>query len=127
MKPNPTTGLHHVALFVKNFSECVDFYTRLIGMKIIWQPDADNVYLTSGNDNLALHRAPSNFEANKQQRLDHLGFFLRDHEDVDSWYNYLVSEGIEIKAKPKEHRDGTRSFYCSDPDDNVLQMIYYPL
>ena len=30
-------------------------------MKIVWRPDADNLYLSSGSDNLALHRAPQDF------------------------------------------------------------------
>ncbi|TAK78370.1 MAG: VOC family protein [Gammaproteobacteria bacterium] len=126
-KPNPTAGMHHVALFAKNFAACVHFYTELLGMKIIWQPDADNVYLTSGNDNLALHRAPADFAPGRFQHLDHLGFFLHTREDVDEWHDYLRAHEVEIKAAPKDHRDGTRSFYCADPDGNVVQMIYYPL
>jgi len=126
MKQPPTTiGLRHVALFAKNFIACVDFYTKILGMKIVWQPDEDNVYMSSGDDNLALHRAPAGFIGeDKQQRLDHLGFFLRAREDVDSWHEYLVACKVEIKAKPKDHRDGTRSLYCADPDGNVIQFIY---
>ena len=33
------------------------FYMDLLGFDVEWEPDADNVYLTSGTDNLALHRA----------------------------------------------------------------------
>lgn len=126
-KPNAHTGLHHVALFVENFDACVHFYTNILGMKIIWQPDADNVYLTSGNDNLALHRAPDDFSPAKHQHLDHIGFFLTAKEDVDQWHDYLRTNNVVIKAAPKDHRDGTRSTYCADPDGNVVQMIYYPL
>ena len=32
------------------------FYVDLLGFEIEWEPDADNVYLSSGHDNLALHR-----------------------------------------------------------------------
>lgn len=126
-KPKPTAGLHHVALYSNHLEQCVQFYTELMGMRVIWQPDADNVYLTTGSDNFALHRAPENFVADKNQRLDHIGFFLNDREEVDTWHDYLVANGVEIKAKPKDHRDGTRSFYCADPDGNVVQVIYYPL
>ncbi len=125
-KPNPTAGLRHVALFVKNFSECGYFYTELLGMQLVWQPDEDNLYLSSGTDNLALHRAPLDFSPAKHQHLDHLGFFLKEREDVDTWHEYLKSHQVEIAAAPKDHRDGTRSFYCKDPDGNVVQMIYYP-
>ncbi len=125
-KPKPTAGMHHVALFVKNFAECAHFYTELLGMKVMWQPDADNLYLTSGNDNLALHRARADFAPGKDQHLDHLGFFLKERQDVDHWHAYLQANKVEIKAAPKDHRDGTRSLYCADPDGNVVQLIYYP-
>ncbi|OGT61695.1 MAG: glyoxalase [Gammaproteobacteria bacterium RIFCSPHIGHO2_12_FULL_45_12] len=126
-KPTPTAGLHHVALYIKNLTECVHFYTALLGMRIIWQPDADNYYLTSGSDNLALHRAPRDFDTDQQKRLDHIGFFLTAPEQVDEWHTYLKEHDIAILAAPKNHRDGTRSFYCADPDGNAVQLIYYPL
>jgi catechol 2,3-dioxygenase-like lactoylglutathione lyase family enzyme len=125
-KPNPTQGLRHVALYIKNFDACRHFYMDLLGMTIDWEPDADNLYLTSGHDNLALHRAPSDFSPTKHQHLDHMGFFLKERKDVDQWHQYLLAHKVEIKAAPKDHRDGTRSFYCADPDGNVVQFIYYP-
>lgn len=126
-RPNPTAGMHHVALFVKNFDACVHFYTQLLGMTVDWHPDSNNIYLSSGNDNLALHRAPDDFTPDKYQHLDHFGFFLTNREDVDSWFEYLKNQEVIIKALPKDHRDGTRSFYCGDPDGNTIQLIYYPM
>lgn len=125
-KPPPTLGLHHVALFIKNFDECRYFYTELLGMKIDWQPDADNLYLTSSNDNFALHRAPVDFTPVQPQRLDHIGFFLPTSESVDRWFDYMCLHQVTIKAPPKDHRDGSRSFYCADPDGNTVQMIFIP-
>lgn len=125
-KPNPIGSLNHVALFVKKFEACEKFYTELLGMKIDWRPDPDNLYLTSGSDNLALHRAPENFSPSPHQHLDHIGFALKNREDVDAWFEYCKANQVTIKAAPKDHRDGTRSFYCADPDGNVLQFIYYP-
>ena len=120
-----TSGLRHLALTVKNLKACVQFYTKVLKMTIEWQPDDDNVYLTSGNDNLALHRAPKDFEPAKHQRLDHLGFILKTPEDVDVWYDHFVQNNVDIKAKPRTHRDGARSFYAADPDGNIVQMIYH--
>lgn len=125
-RPKQPLGLRHVALTVKNLAECEHFYVTLLGMQIDWRPDEDNLYLSSGTDNLALHRAPPHFTPSPSQHLDHIGFFLKDREDVDSWHTYMHAQGIVIKAKPKDHRDGTRSFYCEDPDGNIIQMIHVP-
>lgn len=125
-RPPATGGLRHVALFIKNFDECENFYVNLVGMKVDWRPDADNLYLTSGHDNLALHRAPADFNPVKPQRLDHIGFFLNDRLDVDAWHVFLQENQVDIKNQPKDHRDGTRSFYCADPDGNIIQFIYIP-
>ncbi len=124
-RPAKTLGLRHVALFVANLEACVDFYTRLIGMSIEWQPDPDNVYLTNGNDNLALHRWQGEAQS-KAQALDHIGFILPDMDSVDEWHAFLQAENVNIKKAPKVHRDGAKSFYCVDPAGTLVQMIYHP-
>ena len=124
---NPSIlGLRHVALTVTALEACTDFYIRFAGMHIEWQPDPDNVYLTSGTDNLALHRAPADFSPDKHQRLDHLGFFLATRNAVDELHAFFVKENIAILRSPRDHRDGTRSFYCKDPDGNIIQFIHHP-
>ncbi len=126
MNKKSMRGLRHLALSVKNLEACTQFYVDLLGMQIEWQPDDDNVYLTSGYDNLALHRAPAEFNPGHSQRLDHFGFIIETPEAVDEWHDYFVSQAVAIKAKPRTHRDGARSFYCADPDGNTIQMIYHP-
>lgn len=126
-KPPLHGGLRHLALYSINLEASTRFYTDILGLAIVWKPDADNIYLSSGSDNLALHRAPAGFNADGNQRLDHLGFFLRERADVDEWHQYMLEQQVPIKAAPKDHRDGTRSFYCADPDGNVVQMIYVKL
>jgi len=123
-RPNPTSGLRHVALFAKEFEACERFYTEILGMTVEWRPDDDNVYLTSGNDNLALHRASK--IATEWAKLDHIGFILDRLEDADTWFEFLKANHVPIKTAPRTHRDGARSFYCLDPDGTVVQMIYHP-
>lgn len=123
-RPAATAGLRHIALFVREFAACEQFYVELLGMSVEWRPDSSNVYLTSGNDNLALHRSEDEFTG--AQHLDHLGFILDTSGAVDEWYEFLRANKVEMRTRPKTHRDGARSFYCYDPDGNVVQMIYHP-
>lgn len=95
-------------------------------MRVEWRPDADNVYLTGGGDNLALHRAAAAVVPQALQRLDHIGFVINTMEEVDDWFVFLKSQGVVILKEPKTHRDGARSFYCQDPAGNTVQMIYHP-
>lgn len=125
-RPAATSGLRHVALFVRAFEDCERFYCELLGMAVEWRPDADNVYLTSGNDNLALHRADPAFDGSGHQRLDHIGFIIDSPRLVQQWYDFLLANQVKMKTQPRQHRDGAVSFYCFDPDGNTIQMIYHP-
>lgn len=126
MKRPETLGtLWHVALQVRELAACERFYVELLGMRVEWRPDADNVYLTSGRDNLALHRV-DDAPAASGQRLDHIGFVLSTAALVDAWYEFLSAAGVSMAQAPKTHRDGARSFYCRDPAGNTVQMIHHP-
>lgn len=123
-RPDGMAGMRHVALFVQDMDACIRFYVELLGMKIEWQPDPDNYYLTSGVDNVALHRATD--APSGVQRLDHIGFIIKTPADVDAWHTYLAAHGVRILQLPRTHRDGAHSFYCADPAGNVVQLIYHP-
>jgi len=122
-RPPAHAGMRHVALNCHALEASLAFYTELMGMSVEWNPDPDNYYLTSGNDNLALHRAAA---ADGGQRLDHIGFILNRIDDVDRWHERLARAGVRIVQAPKTHRDGARSFYCLDPDGTTVQLIYHP-
>jgi catechol 2,3-dioxygenase-like lactoylglutathione lyase family enzyme len=117
-------GLRHLALNVTRLDEMKRFYTEILGFTVEWEPDADNVYLSSGVDNLALHRAAAMTAATGA--LDHLGLIVRQPDDVDRWAEFLEANGVTLDAKPRTHRDGARSCYFSDPDGNKIQIIHHP-
>ncbi len=123
-------GLHHLALNVRDLPMMKRFYVEVLGFRVEWEPDGENVYLTSGADNLALHQAagtePRNAAVPAFQSLDHFGLVVRTMADVDGWNAYLEERGVVPEAPPRTHRDGARSLYLRDPENNRIQIIYHP-
>lgn len=126
----PSFGLSHLALFVARdrYDATLRFYREAMGMRIDWQPDDAAVYLSSGRDNLALHRVDR--VDRSSPALDHLGFMVPDGTSVELWHRRLAGLsdelGFEILGAPRLHRDGATSFYLLDPAGNRVQIVHIP-
>ena len=127
-RPLPLRGLRHLALKVTDIGKSRRFYEGILGMRIVWEPDPENLYLSFGSDNLALHQIPPGETpaAEKEQRLDHFGFIAENESVVDAMAQKMETAGVPIVKPVKRHRDGSYSFYMADPDGNVIQVLYEP-
>lgn len=119
--------MRHIALKVKDAARSKQFYRDLFGMAVVWEPDRQNIYLSSGCDNLAIHEVPESFLTTAvEKQLDHLGFVVDSIERVKELEGAFRSQGVEIVQPFKVHRDGSASFYCADPDGIIIQLLYEP-
>jgi catechol 2,3-dioxygenase-like lactoylglutathione lyase family enzyme len=120
-------GMRHIALKVRDIAKAKSFYQTILGMNVVWEPDPENVYLSSGNDNIALHQVTPVFASTAaEQHLDHFGFIVESIERVQELEEQFRCAGVTIVHPFKIHRDGSASFYCADPDGIVIQMLYEP-
>ena len=123
-------GLWHLALKVTDLTRSQTFYQTLFGMRVVWRPDPENVYLSSGQDNLALHQIPTSegieYKQNAAQYLDHLGFIVNTPDAVDRLFREAEQAQATIVKHPARHRDGSYSCYLADPDGNTVQVLYEP-
>lgn len=120
----PHAGMRHVALNVLDLNLVERFYVDLLGFDVEWRPDDKNVYLCSGADNLALHVVDDT--GSKAQSLAHVGIIVDKIDQVDQWYDFLIQHDVKMASQAKTHRDGARSFYCYDPENVVVQIIFHP-
>lgn len=119
--------MRHIALKVSDLPRAKNFYQNVLGLQVVWEPDPHNVYLSSGCDNIALHQVAQRLAADAVERqLDHLGFVVESIERVMELEQEFRSKGVNITHPFKMHRDGSASFYCTDPDGIVIQMLYEP-
>ena len=127
--PPPMRGIRHVALLCTDIQKMERFYCDVLGYRVEWRPSADELYLTRGQDNLALHARPAGATLPtevRESRLDHVGLLVDRPDDVDGWATHLKDNGIALDTTPRTHRDGARSFYIRDPEGNRLQFLYHP-
>jgi catechol 2,3-dioxygenase-like lactoylglutathione lyase family enzyme len=120
-------GMRHIALKVRSAARSKKFYQDILGMDVVWEPDPQNVYLSSGCDNIAIHEVTDSFaERAEERQLDHLGFVIESIDRVKELEEDFRARGVTIVHAFKVHRDGSASFYCADPDGILIQMLYEP-
>ncbi len=119
----PALGLRHVALAVTDLAAAERFFVDVLGYRVEWRPDEENVYLTRGGDNVALHRVA---DRGARGLLDHVGLLVPRAEDVDAWGAWLAAREARILAPPRTHRDGARSLYVEGPEGLVVQILHHP-
>ena len=119
---NLITNVHrlgHIAIRVKDIDRAKKFYMSL-GMTLVWD-DNDWCYLEAGpgNDGLAL-LGPGYKAAGP-----HFAFHVDNRSEVEALHRELQDYGVQV-GELHDHRDGTASFYLTDPEGNWLEMLYQP-
>ena len=98
-KKNGLEAIHHVAIPVRNISRAVQWYSQRFKCEVEYQ-DKTWALLNFRNIKLAM--------VMPEEHSPHLAF---------------QSDEIEIYGRAKTHRDGTRSVYIKDSEDNSVELI----
>lgn len=115
----------HVVLTTRNLERCLDFYTRVLGMKVE-RYGANRIALRFGDHKFNVH--PPGFEAGIKARTPTPGSldlcFLADRP-LDEVIAHLEKEGVPIEEGPSNRtgaRFTLRSVYVRDPDENLIEI-----
>jgi lactoylglutathione lyase len=115
---------------VSNLEKSLDFYTRILGMKILRRNDYPegrftNAFIGYGleNDTTTLeltHNWDKKTSYEKGEDYGHLAFNV---EDVTESIKYLEEQMVTIKSPAKPMNHGTRMLgFIYDPDGYIIEL-----
>lgn len=115
----------HVVLTTADLEKCLDFYTRVLGMKVE-RYGKDRIALKFGDHKFNVH--PPGFDAGIKARAPTPGSldlcFLADRP-LDEVIAHLNQEKVRIEEGPVVRtgaRFPIRSVYIRDPDENLIEI-----
>jgi catechol 2,3-dioxygenase-like lactoylglutathione lyase family enzyme len=115
----------HVVITTRDLDRCLDFYTRVLGMKVE-RYGQDRIALRFGDHKFNVH--PPGFEAGIKARTPTPGSldlcFLAD-QPLDEVIAHLKKEKVPIEEGPVNRtgaRFTLRSVYVRDPDENLIEI-----
>jgi glyoxalase family protein len=123
------TGIHHLTALSGNAQRTVDFYTRLLGLRLVRQtvnPDDPSSYRLyfAGDDS---DKSLLVFEERKVPRgrfgiggTHHLAFETANRDTLLQWKRWLTDAGIPVTGP--YNRVYFESIYFTDPDGLILEI-----
>ena len=125
----------HIDLTVSDLGESTRFYDIVLtelGFKRLlaenapcWAISGDNAPVFS----IALQQARTQDRHNRYSAgLHHLAFHAESHDEVDTFYDFLLRHSITVLDAPAEY-DYTPGYYAvffADPDGIKLELVYEP-
>ncbi len=118
-------GVVHFSIAVSDLAASRDFYTGVLGLKLVNDASANGmVFLRAGDDHVILARsdAPLTRSTRDSRRAHHA--FKVEPEKYDDAKSYLVSKGVEV-FEEEDRKKGVfvgRQFYIRDPDGTVIEF-----
>lgn len=109
----------HAALLVSDLKRSIEFYRDVLGFEDRWTKDEDWANLGLGPDDLSLVRRAG------ARHPPHLGLRVASEADLEAFHAKLQTTSVKVQ-KIAEHRDGSKSFYFTDPDNNILEALWDP-
>ena len=126
--------LGHVLISVRDLEKSKDFYTRLLGFKVLEQdPDHGGLFLSIGGlgntfdlfqctNPEAVATSDEDLAGRNGLGVRHIAFAVETEDDLRDAYFALQSAGVAI-LRAIDHVS-QKSIYFHDPDKNLLEIVW---
>ena len=117
-----TGRMNHGTLACRDIAKTRRFYEEVLGMEVV-QTSPLSLMVRKGTDHVyAVVEAPAE---GKMNMLNHNGFEVNSHEEVDAAYQQLLAIKDEwgLKVMPPRTLHGDHTFYFQDFDSNWWEIV----
>ncbi|MGK4152805.1 VOC family protein [Kurthia gibsonii] len=116
----PNLFIQNVTLKVSNLSRSIDFYTEIIGFRVLQQEEG-RVTLTADGQHalITLVEVPNAQFVRGATGLYHFALLLPSRKDLGNLIQHFIQKNVQIGAG--DH-DVSEALYLSDPDCNGIEM-----
>jgi 2,3-dihydroxybiphenyl 1,2-dioxygenase len=118
---DPELGIGHQLIQTRDLEESEDFYTRVLGFKLISRGNVakkfDAAFISSSarHHTVAIVKFKPELPVDLPNNLGHLMIEMESMEDVGLTYERAIYHGVTITQGLGRHPDGIFSFYCKTP------------
>ena len=121
-------GIHHVAIICSDYQKSKDFYTQILGLKVLaenYRADRDSYKLDlalADGTQIELFSFPGSATRPsypEAQGLRHLAFIV---ENIAQVCQYLTNQGIDVEPIRVDEYTGKKFTFFSDPDGLPLEL-----
>src|SRR5215471_14579212 len=130
-KAPAVSGILETALMVEDVAAAVDFYRRVVGLRLMFQVDRLGALDAGPGQTLLLFKRDATLEAQQAPEgtipggIDAVGrthmAFRAAKDDLRLWLRWLAQNDVAIVGDITGERGG-RSIYFRDPDGNLLEL-----
>jgi catechol 2,3-dioxygenase-like lactoylglutathione lyase family enzyme len=132
-RPFKVIKIGPVRLFVKDLGKCLEFYTKILGLRVTEEIDYEGhrcVFLRCNTEHhsLALYPVALREKLGLSPHTSCMSFGnqVGDYQQLRNAVDFLKSNGVTIKYLPPELFPGMDySAFAVDPDGHTIQLYYY--
>lgn len=117
---NPGVDMNIVFIYFNNLPKAMDFYENVMGFTLAIDQGWVKIYQSSASGYIGLVDGSRGFHKANEIKPIILCFRV---PDVDKWYEFIKSKGVEILKDIKSNPDlKIRAFLIEDPEGHTVEI-----
>ena len=118
-----TYGLTHLAIAVRDVKRTLEFYQKVIDMRVMYHQENMIQLTTPGCNDILVFEEKKNLPFGESGGIAHFGFRMKEAKDIDEMHQKLVEAGGVVIDKG-EFVPGSPYIFFKDPDGYTIEIWY---